>query len=260
MKILIGSQAMVHHGISMKKPPKDTDYFTTTREERNVIHDPSMGIEAFYHASLREYGWESGVASIDELYTIKVSHSYWMLKNGSWDKHIYHMILLKNQGAKLVPELHDLLYKVWSEIHGPKRANLEQSPEDFFNANVQRTYEHDSIHASVAYYDEPLFNKILRDNHEVAVDKSKFDALSLEEKLQLVREEVYATALERQIIPSNYDFNNMKAYIWALKKTITSFTKGWFPLFILENFKELSRPDVEYVKIHLDNKDKLVLL
>lgn len=260
MKILIGSQAMVHHGISMKKPPKDTDYFTTTREERDALHDPSMGIEAFHHPLIKEYVWKTEVASLDELYTIKVSHSYWVLRNGTWDKHIYHMILLKNHGAKLIPELHDLLYKVWVEIHGPKRANLEQSPEDFFNKNVSRTYEHDSIHASVAYYDEPLFNRILRDNHEVAVDKSKFDNLPLEVKLQLVREEIYATALERQVIPSNYECNHMSAYLWALKKTITSFTKGWFPLFILENLKELTKPDVNYVQVHLDNKDKLVLL
>lgn len=260
MKILIGSQALLHHGIHLKKNPKDTDYFTTTKEERDVLHDPSMGIEAFHHPLIKDYPWEKEVATIDELYTIKVSHSYWALRNGTWDKHIYHMILLKNHGAKLIPELHDLLYKVWAEVHGPKRANLEQSPEDFFNKNVSRTYEHDSIHASVAYYDEPLFNRILRDNHEVAVDKSKFDALPLEMRLQLVREEVYATALERKIIPSDYTFNRMSAYLWALKMTITSFTKGWFPLFILENFRELTKPDVDYVQVHLDNKDKLVLL
>lgn len=260
MKILIGSTALQHHGIQLKKSPKDVDYFTTTKEERDVLHDPSMGVEAFYHPTLQNYQWDSEVASIDELYTIKISHQYWMLKNGTWDKHMFHAILLKEQGAQLIPELHSLLYKIWEEVHGPKRANLEQSPEDFFNSNVSRTYEHDSIHASVAYYDEPLFNRILRDNHEVAVDKKKFDALPLEVKLQLVREEVYATALERQIIPSDYSYNRMSAYIWALKKTITSFTKGWFPLFILENFKELTRPDVNYVQVHLDNKDKLVLL
>ena len=165
---------------------------------------------------------------------------------------------MQNYGAKLIPALYKILYPIWEEKHGKKKANLEKEPEEFFNANVSRIYEHDSIHASVAYFDEPLFNSILRDGHQVAVDKSKWDALPLEMKDSLVREEVYATALERKIIPNNYDFQRARAYMWALKKTITSFSKGWFPLYIVENFDRLRKEDLDYVALHRSNEHLLV--
>lgn len=246
MKTLIGSQAL---NLYMDVDPKDTDYFSDT---------PTPGAETFYHPLLEDWDW-GDVATLDELYTIKVSHSYWDLNNGSWLKHIFHQTKMKDAGAVLILELHKLLYKIWEDIHGKKKANLEQSPEDFFNSNVSRVFEHDSIHASVAYHDGiPLFNRILRDNHEVAVDKGKFDALGWDTKLELVREEVYATALERLIIPSDYTYSPVQAYNWAMKKTITSFTKGWFPLFISDNFSSLRKPDLDYVSVHKNNQDRLV--
>ena len=246
---------MLNHGFELKNPPSDVDYFITHPPLTKSSHQ----VEEFYHPDLQKWGW-GNIASVDELYTIKVSHGYWNLKNGSWEKHISHMLTLKKFGAKLIPELHSILYGIWEDVHGKKQANLEKSPEEFFTSKVPRKFDHDSIHASVAYYDEPLFNKILRDNHEVAVDKNKFFALPLEMKIQLVREEVYATALERLIIPSNYEYSRHSAYLWALKKTITSFSKGWFPQFILENFENFTRPDINYVEKHLSNQHKLVVL
>lgn len=234
--------------MKLNRPPNDTDYFSDS---------PVEGAETFYHPLLEDWSWGE-VATLDELYTIKVSHSYWELRNNSWTKHMFHITQMKDAGAQLIPELHSILYKIWVDTHGAKQANLEQTPQDFFNGNVSRVFEHDSIHASVAYHDGiPLFNAILRDGHEVAVDKAKFDALDLDKKLKLVREEVYATALERFIIPSGYSYNPSRAYAWALKKTITSFSKGWFPQFIVDNFSELRVPTENYVQVHKDNSHLL---
>lgn len=249
MKTLIGSQAALHHFPDWGKT-NDVDYFTD---------DKTVPGDNFYHPDLEKWEW-GDIATPDELYTLKISHSFWELRNNSWDKHVFHAVQLKKRGAVFLPELYSILYPIWEQTHGKKKANLELSPEEFFNKHVKRTYEHDSIHASVAYYDEPLFNRILRDNHEVAVDRSKFEAMPLEMKYQLVREEVYATALERQIIPSNYRENLLSAYSWALKKTITSFAKGWFPLFILLNFDDLRKPDLNFVQLHKNNSHKLIPL
>lgn len=93
------------------------------------------------------------------------------------------------------------------------------------------------------------------------MDKSKFDALTHEDKLKLVREEVYATALERILIPKNYEANRLFAYNYTLTQTITSYTKRRLvPKFILDNYNDLRKPDTDYIKWHLDNEDKLILI
>lgn len=251
MKILVGSRAL-KWWFPDSRQPHDTDYFSDT---------PIEGAETFWHPRLGDYRWlDKSVATPIELYTIKVSHSFWYL-HGTWQKHMRDIKFLQNKKHNyLVPELYNILYPIWEERYGKKKVNLNASPEDFFNKNVVRIFDHDSIHRSIAYHDRPLYESILQDGHGVMVDRAKFDTLSYEDKLRLVREEVYATALERQVIPSDYVMSPKAAYAWALRKTITDFSKGWFPLFIVENYSVLASPDIDYVKRHKDNKDRLIKL
>lgn len=247
METLVGSKALKTH-LPHIREPRDIDFFADHKIEN---------AETFYHPSLEK--WDFGkIASLDELYTIKVSHVFWDLKNGSWDKHMNDILTLQKAEAKFIPELYNILYPVWEERYGKKKANLEQEPDEFFNPNIQRVYEHDSVHDSIKYYDQPLFNQILRDGHNVAVDKNKFNALSPMDKNRLVFEEVYATALERHIIPSNYTMNARVGYAKALKQTITSFSKGWFPLHIVLNYMELRSPEINYVQRHKENSHLLI--
>lgn len=267
MKLLVGSRALRYHFPEFNREPKDTDYLTTDpvsdEERRN-----DRKIEYFYHPLLAEYlrpeveprAPGTTVATIDELYTIKVSHAFWVLRNNSWSKHMFDMAFLKRNGAQLIPEFYDVLYKTWEEVHGKKKANLNVSADEFFNKTIVRKYDHDSIHSAIAYGETPLFEKILRDGSEVAVSRQKFEALSYEEKCMLLREEVYATALERQLIPSDFSASPRAAYSWALMKTITSFSKGWFPLWVALNYEDVRTPDVDFVKRFEDNQDKLILL
>ncbi|QBZ72435.1 hypothetical protein SEA_CIRCINUS_181 [Streptomyces phage Circinus] len=248
MKTLVGSLA-AHQYFSDFRDVKDVDFFSEEKID---------GAETFYHPALEQWNW-GPVATVNELYTIKVSHAFWNL-HGTWNKHMGDIVFYQKKDARFIQPLFDILYPIWEERYGKKKANLNAKPEDFFNKNVHRVYDHDSIHRSIAYYDRPLFERILRDGHEVAVDRAKFEALPYVDKLKLVREEVYATALERQIIPSEYRASPRAAYAWAMMKTVTSFSKGWFPLFIVQNYQDLFKPDVDYVKVHRENSDRLVLL
>lgn len=251
MKILIGSTAMQAYPCWSDRQAKDIDYFT----DKNTQGDN------FFHSKLLDYfGDVERTASMDELYTIKMSHIFWDLRNGSWEKHARDIMIMQKENVELIPELYKLLYSVWEEVHGKKKANLSQMAKDFFNDKVVRIYEHDSIHDSVAYYDAPLYERILKDGEEVKVDKSKFDAMPYEDKLKLTREEIYATALERLIIPSNYTYSPRRAYAWALRRTTTSLARGWFALFIAENLEKLWAPDVNYVQAHKEKSHKLILL
>lgn len=257
MKILVGSEALRKY-IDLDRKYKDTDYFANVPVH---VMESMEEIETFTHPLLESwFGDQDRVATLNELYTIKISHIFWDLKGSDWNKHCYDIMLMARIRAELDMGLYNVLYKIWEEKHGKKKANLNALPEDFFNKSVKRVYEHDSIHDSVAYGEKPMYLSILREGHQVAVDMAKWEALSLEDKFKTVREEVYATALERQLIPSEYRASPRAAYHWALKKTITSFSKGWFPLFIVTHLEKLWNPDCDYVQRHKDNADKLIKL
>lgn len=242
------------------REPSDFDVFSPAF---TGFSPKGQHVDEFWHPSFGEW-WlterDTRYATLDELYTIKVSHSYWVLKNGSWDKHMYDLIQLKRAGAKLDLELHKLLYKVWEEKHGKKRVDLNMTKDEFFTDAVKRIYDHDSIHYSVAYGDAPIYENMFVDGQEIAMDMAKIKGASFETQVKLFREEIYATALERWVIPSGYTVSPRRAYADALKKTITSLTKGWSAMFISDNFETFAKPDMDYVAHHLSKSHLLIPL
>jgi hypothetical protein len=158
------------------------------------------------------------------------------------------------------------LYPIWEEKHGAKKVNLNQEASQFFTDAVVRIYDHDSIHLTVSHFDHPLWMDVLRDGQEVHMDMKKVWALPYDRQVMLFREEIYATALERWLIPAwekGQGFSPTCAYMWALRKTITSLTKGESSLFMIRNyrrFRELPRlPDGRpwYMVRHHQNKHLL---
>lgn len=246
---LIGSWAMHHWFGDEVRVGNDFDVFT-----KDYVPDWDI----FWHDDLAKWDWGS-VATPDELYTLKISHSAWNL-HGTWRKHMSDCIFLSRKGAKFIPELYEILYPIWEEIHGPKRVHLDMTKDEFFADRIVRVYDHDSLHVSVAYYDRPIYERILKDGQQIAVDRAKWDALPFGDQIKCAREEIYANALERRVIPQNYKGSPTAAYAWAVQQTITSLSKGWFSLFCALNYDELRVPDVDYVKRHLDNAHVLIPL
>ena len=119
---------------------------------------------------------------------------------------MFDLMFLKKKGAYVQNEiLFNSLYQEWEVKHGAKKANFDQENEDFFKDTVKRVYEHDSIHKVIAFYDEPMFNKIKVDKNKAAVEKDLvFDRLGHTDKLKVCWEEIYAVALERFLIPQNF--------------------------------------------------------
>jgi hypothetical protein len=199
-------------------------------------------------------------ANPDFLYTLKISHSFWEI-NGTWDKHAADIYWLqKNADVEFLPEVYDIVYPVWKELHGKKKTNLAQGKQTFFADAVVRKYDHDSLHDSVCYHDEPWYLSILKDGEEVLTDWDKFMALPYESQLQLVREEIYATALERIVIPKNYKVSPQWAYAWALRRTATSLFKGKWALWLMLHYSDVFRADMDYVARHKSRADRLILL
>jgi plasmid maintenance system killer protein len=248
--ILIGSTA-AHQILGDEwRTPKDIDVFT----------DETTGLDAFWHKDLDMiFRGAVRTATLDELYTIKLSHLYWEGKNGQWSKHMNDAWRLKTQyGARLLPDMHNVLYKIWEEKFGRKQVDLNMDKADFFDDAVPRKWDHDSIHMSVAYGDRPVYETMLKDGAEVAIDMRKVWAAPLDTQVRLFREEIFATALERKVIPSDYSASPSAAYAWALRRTITSLTKGRSARFIADNLDTFRKTDVDYVAQHKSKAHLLI--
>lgn len=255
--LIVGSHALKALGVCNREP-KDLDIWTD-----DFVHHQGEGRDLLWNNAFSEFIPESvdpTYPTLDQMYTIKLSHSHWELPNGSWNKHVYDMLKLQDAGAKLDMGLYNILYKVWEQMHGKKVMNLDQDKSDFFDDAVRRTYDHDSLHESVAFGDRPIYEEILKDGASVDIDASKLWGLPHQRVVQLFVEEICVTALERKVIPSNYTCSPGAAYLWALRRTITSLTKGKSSRFILENFREFMKPDPSYVQRHLSKADRLVKL
>jgi|SRR5688500_4152910 len=257
--LIVGSHALKALGVCNREP-KDLDVFAG-QDFPGLWSEQK--IDMIWHESFSEFVPQTltpEYATLDQMYTIKLSHSHWELPNGSWNKHIYDLIQLQNAGGQLDMGLYKILYKVWEGMHGKKVMNLDQDKSEFFADAVRRTYDHDSLHESVAFGERPIYEECLRDGASVDIDSRKMWALPHDRIVKLFTEEVCVTALERKVIPSNYTCSPGAAYLWALRRTITSLTKGKSSRFILQNIQEFIKPDLDYVKRHLDNKHKLVKL
>src|SRR6185436_5009160 len=253
--LIVGSTAARYHfGNEWPREPKDLDVFTDAFPESNAA-----GIDAYWAPEFSQlFGNTGRNATVAELYTIKVSHAYWALKNGSWWKYAQDIVWLKQRGAHLIPSMHDVLYRVWERDFGKKVIDLNMDKADFFDDAVPRKWDHDSVHYSVAYGDYPLYEDFLKDGEEIAMDMKKVWSASFETQVRLFREEIYATALERTMIPTDYRFSPRRAYAMALQKTVTNLTKGRSATFLVDNLDTFMQPDVDYVKRHKDRAHMLV--
>lgn len=244
--ITIGSVAMRYHGIGNREP-KDYDVLTDT-----VLTPPprqnGLRVEAFWHPSLASYFSDVRIATPDELYTIKVSHSFWDLRNGSWSKHMYDQEQLRRHDATLIGPLYSILYPIWEERYGCKRLDLAQDAATFFGPGIRRYYVHDSIHAAITD-GEPMYKRILEPGAEVNVDAAALRALPPDQKLRLWREEAAVLALERTLIPAVEAGRPVTrgdvriAWASAVKTLITSATRGESALWLSTHYHEMRAPD-----------------
>ena len=252
-QLIFGSKAIKHWFPNYKFEPKDLDLITKDESKEK-------GVEKYWNPAfdyILAHNKDPEYVDPDFLLTIKASHSNWDVK---WDKTMSHILFLKKNGCVIVKELYDLLKKDWKQIHGRENAPLRnKSSKEFFDDAVPRKYDHDNIHRAVAYYDEPLFFRILKTENSVDCSKEKFDNLSHDDKIRLAKEEIFVTALERFLIPKEFDFNKRRAYTWSLKKFVTTMSTGWMSFFLIDNFEELlydEKVDGNYVEKFKQNIKK----
>ncbi len=233
---------MRHWFPDFPREPKDIDYISTdniqTREEEH-LWEP-------------EFQWfldnneDDTYLDVDHLLLLKTSHLGWDIK---WEKHVSDVEFLKRKGYSVKNEKqYNILVKAFTRKHGKQWASLKgKDSTTFFEDAVKRKYVHDTIHDAVAYYDKPLYESLVYEG--VSCSRKGFDNLSYDDKLKLVKEEVYVTALERWLIPNDFKCSKIEAYQKALKKLATTMSSGWFKYFILTNIDVLrSDRDFTYIE------------
>jgi hypothetical protein len=234
--LLIGSYALKYHFPTGAKNRKAKDWDFVTEEKLANIISPNGRIE--FHNIPALYNYKDSIISPDDLYTLKLSHLIgWDI---NWNKHMFDAVFLKENGCTLNKELVTQLYEHWTQIHGlNKRSDLDMTSEQFFDNALKGKYDHDYLHSLIN--PNPIYKKVLADGRDVTVDESKYNDLSYEDKLDLVREEVYVMAYERL---NNRDYR--AAYDWMLKKFIINHAPLYEALFIVDNFNVLRKPIINY--------------
>lgn len=190
------------------------------------------------------------------LYTVKAAHCKWDIH---WNKTMGDIVFFQKKGLKINDELFKLLIADFTECHSERWATLKgKTSTTFFEDAVPRKYVHDSIHEAVAFYERPLYESILKSAGSVECSRTKFEELSLQDRLKLVKEEVYCTALERYLIPNDFKYSSWRAYSQSLKKLMTTMSSaGYFSRFIIENYLDLYKPDSDYVARFKQRQHKL---
>lgn len=231
------------HGTPHKYFSRGTDYDILVGD--HVEKHVDERIDFIHSTSILEYLHDNNlvvdhVADLNVAYTLKLSHIYYM--NGvQFRKHVSDLMMLRGMGAQVIEDLYTIAHNDWNQKYGANKVSLNKKSRDFFTGKVDRFFEHDSIHEMLAYYDEPMFRKILVDGEEVLTSKVKFDNLTYKDKLITVWEEANVLTLERSIIPAATKPEESTLYTLYAKQLellVTRYTTGWFPRFIAENWRE----------------------
>jgi hypothetical protein len=194
---------------------------------------------------------EANVPSPSILTLIKRSHLDW---NVHWRKNIedYHWLKDRSEGEPSFSELYFYQFRHAENVEkfGVRRINTNMSNEAFFaksNNSVGRMLDHDDLHDAMKYGGRPLFETFKNDLSKASLDKTLFDAASLDVQQKLAREEIMVIALERFILPGR-ERNPSEAYSKALQRLTTVMTTGWFRDFLIENWSQINKPDVDYIR------------
>ena len=252
--VLIGSRALKVWNPDMNlKDSTDWDVISYKNHEGCEIHNPDFlnnkemcGYRTSVQVELPD-GSKAFVMSMLGLAIIKRSHLW---RDLSFDKHItmYHKFGLSAVLDEVLNHLtvknivsNDLYErtKLTKEAFPQGNPNLMQTKEDFFDDAVKKKFDHDYLHELVAFYDKPLYTRMLRTQELAWCEKDKWDCFTHEDKIRCIAEESFVIAIERFMIPSNWSYSSKLAYFKAVKKVCTTLCSGWFRNYAIDYFPEV---------------------
>lgn len=241
---IVGSRACLAHFSDWYRPSNDIDIW---------IDEHDWGLKKGYDISFMPTeildAFEGDyVATPNDAYTIKISHLPWPI---IWTKHMNDALFLKSRGACLNEPLYALLKEHWKEQHGTKtQLSLYKNKSEFFDDAVPKLYDHDYLHELVSYPNAPVYTTVLKGGHEVFTDQDKWLALSFDNKVAMLREEMCVIMCERWLLHDRIrsKLNYAQAWRMSVEKTCTALTKGIYSAFICEHLEHFVLADKNETK------------
>jgi hypothetical protein len=203
-------------------------------------------------------GWDIRIASPSSIALIKRALLY---APSAWHKHIeqYHLLAARLDQSKTT-EAERLAYvgfrsHLLARLDTESKANFNMrvKNEEFFNDFKYpwlRVHEHDDLHRTTCYSGIPLYQQLKLDQALAFVPASGFEQLSHRDRIRMVREECYALALERVLIPAQdlgVPWDENQGFQHALRRVCTTLARGWFRDFAIDNYPEVSRYDKPFL-------------
>ena len=243
-QLIIGSEALKHwFPNDYPREPKDLDI--VVESTKGLVN--TKEIEYFENPVILKYQ-NKGHIEPSLLLTLKMSHMFWDFR---WKKHMYDIQFLLDKGFQYDEGILNELIVYWEEIK-PKirRSNLELNAEEFFtNAVNEDENEHDFLHTLINPV--PMYTRLLKDGAEVELDQNKWNALSFQEKCDVVFEETAVMGYER------YKNKYYKAaYEIQLNDNIIKHFPRYIAIFAILNYKKVLTPKFNFINTIQDGLQK----
>lgn len=206
-------------------------------------------------------GWMLRVASPASIALIARAYLY---APRDWHRRIgeYHQLLSKferpagNAAERSAYEAlrRELLNRL--DFESDSDFNMRVANEEFFKDFKYpwlRVHEHDDLHHTTCYDGTPLYQTLKHDLGQAFVPKSGFDQLSHRDQIRMVREECYALALERVLIPAadlGVPWSENHGFQHALRRICTTLARGWFRDFAIDHYAEISAYDRPFLDLY----------
>ena len=258
--IFIGSLALNYHNLT-NRIPRDIDIMGTYSEIQQYIEAlPGIKTMAMPISTTKylfkkgqtyieaEIAWPGSTveeflsietntcASIDGLYTLKMSHRF-LKNNPHFQKTMDDIHLLRKAGAKIPDRLLQFYKRRVKDTYNYKHPKLNVDKSEFFTTpGITYVYDHDSIHEAVKIGERPAYSYFKHDTSEVFCDETMFNALDIGTRLNSVLEESYVLSIERSQVPNPGILTPKESFDLALEKVCTSITSGWWRDFAWEHY------------------------
>jgi hypothetical protein len=224
---------------------------TDNESRRFLTESTHYGI---FCKEIEYFGLKFRVPKVEVLYCFKRSHANYPVHVG---KTISDLVFLQKhlfgdefERWSAPIWLHEDVYYLYSKLKEEakernqardKRISFNKPVDQFFNKNVDREFDHDTLHKLTCRYETPLFEQHIAIPGHALIDMDSFFTMSFENQVTMVQEEAVVIGMERYW---QFDKSLSSGVVFqkGLYKLLSDLCKGKFQDFALDNIQHVVKP------------------